>query len=102
VLVKHFSGRLEALFNISEKLGGVPHEVETPYDLSMQFNVLPRISLLLLFNDSDEDFSAHCTVLFQKHAELYLDPESLAMSSAALASTLIKTDRNKALTEKIF
>lgn len=94
VLVKHFSGRLEALLKISEKLGGIPHEMETPYDLSMQFNALPRLSLLLLFNDGDEDFPAHCNVLFQKHAELYLDPESLVMTSAGLARSLIRADQN--------
>ncbi|SMC39596.1 protein of unknown function [Desulfocicer vacuolatum DSM 3385] len=93
VMVKHFSGRLKALFNISKKLGGVPHKMETPYDLSVQFNVLPRMSLLLLFNDSDEDFPAHCNVLFPKHAEFYLDPESLAVTSAVLANSLIETDQ---------
>jgi hypothetical protein len=62
--------------------------MEMPYDLSMQFKALPRISLLMLFNDDDGEFPAQCTVLFQKHAELYLDPESLAMSGAFLARSL--------------
>jgi hypothetical protein len=35
-------------------------------------------------------FYAHCSVLFQKHAEYYLDPESLAMTSAFLAKSLRK------------
>ncbi len=92
VILKHFSGKLDALLNAGEKLGGFRYEADMPYDLSMRFNALPRISLLLLFNDRDEEFSAQCTVLFQKHAEFYLDPESLAMTSAVLAKSLVKTD----------
>ena len=87
-IVKHFSGRLVEISKASQALGGFQHELEMSYDLSMQFDALPRISLLLLFNDVDEEFPAHCTVLFQKHAEFYLDPESLAMTSAFLAKSL--------------
>jgi hypothetical protein len=85
---KHFSGKLDKLKKASEELDGSQHEMEISYDLSMQFNALPRISLLLLFNDGDEEFPAKCTVLFQRHAEYYLDPESLAMTSACLAREL--------------
>ena len=69
-------------------MGGVPHNMQGTYDLSMELRALPRISLLLLFNDGDRDSPAQCTVLFQKHAELYLDPESLAMTGALNAVEL--------------
>ena len=85
---KNFSGKLDRLSKAGEELGGVHHDMEMTYDLSMKFNALPRISLLLLFNDGDEEFPAQCTVLFEKHSELYLDPESLAMCGAALAKSL--------------
>lgn len=88
VIAKHFSGKLDQLAQAGRDLGGVPCQTVLPYDLSMQFMALPRISLLLLFNDSDEDFPAQCTVLFSKHAEWYLDPESLAITSAHLARSL--------------
>jgi hypothetical protein len=71
---KHFSGKLNELTKACEELDGSHHEMEISYDLSMQFNALPRVSLLLLFNDGDEEFPAKCTVLFQKRAEYYLDP----------------------------
>ena len=58
------------------------------FDLCVQFDALSRIALLLLFNDGDEEFPAKSTVLFQKHAEYYLDPESLAMTGASLAKKL--------------
>ena len=54
----------------------------------MQFQALPRIALLLSFNDGDEDFPPYSTVLFWRQAEYYLDPESLAMTSALLAKQL--------------
>lgn len=85
---KHFSGRLEELGKACLELGGIHQEMETPYDLSMRFEALPRISLLLLFNDGDEEFPAKGTVLFQRQAEYYLDPESLAMTGAFLAKNL--------------
>jgi Domain of unknown function (DUF3786) len=85
---RHFSGRLDELKKACEALNGPEHQMEISYDPSMQFNALPRISLLLLFNDGDEEFPAKCTVLFQKHAEYYLDPESLAMTGACLAKAL--------------
>jgi hypothetical protein len=88
VIEKHFSGKMRELQNACDQWGGLHHEMETPYDISMQFQALPRISLLLLFNDGDEEFPARCTVLFQKHAEYYLDPESLAITSAWLPGSL--------------
>lgn len=87
-IVESFSGRLNALSMACEKFGGLPCEIEISYDLVMQFDALPRISLLLLFNDSDEEFPAQCSILFQKQAEYYLDPESLVMTSAFLAKSL--------------
>jgi hypothetical protein len=68
-------------------LGGSPHLLRQMrfridnYSETTIFLVsaLPRISLLLLFNDGDEEFPAKCTVLFQRHAEYYLDPECLAI-----------------------
>lgn len=85
---RHFSGKLNDLKRACEELYGIQHEMEISFDLSIQLKALPRISLLLLFNDGDEEFPAKCTVLFQKNAEYYLDPESLAMTGACLAKNL--------------
>lgn len=85
---KRFAGRLAELDRACTALGGMNDTTNMPYDLSREFTVLPRISLLLLFNDTDEEFPAKGTVLFPKHAEEYLDPESLAMTSAALVRRL--------------
>ena len=95
-IAKHFSGRLNELKNACEKSGGLHHELGTSYDLAMTFNALPRISILLLYNDSDEEFPAKCTLLFQKHAEYYLDPESLIMTIGFLFKMLKIKDRANA------
>jgi len=93
VILKQFTARLDDLLIAGKSLGGFKAEEEMPYDLSMQFDLLPRHSLLLLFNDRDEEFAAQCTVLFQKHAQFYLDPESLIMTSTLLARRLKIADQ---------
>ena len=87
-IVKGFAGRLPELAEACQRAGGVPHEEGMPYDLCVRFAALPRVSLLLLFNDRDDEFPAGCKVLFNQQAESYLDPESLAMTGAALARRL--------------
>ncbi len=91
----HFSNRLTNLKISCEKINGVVQQMDLAYDLSVSFMVLPRLSLLLLMNDADEDFPADCKVLFQRQGEHYLDPESLAMTSSLLARQLIRADKNK-------
>jgi hypothetical protein len=88
-----FSGRLSALERTCRESGGSLCPMDVSYDVSYRFEALPRLSLLLLFNDEDEDFPAKCMVLFQKHAEEYLDPESLAMTGAILIKNLKTIDK---------
>ena len=94
-ILKFFSGNVDRLVLACEKLGAIPQDLGVSYDVSMAFEVLPRISLLLLYNDKDKEFSAQCSVLFQKHAEFYLDPESLAMTGAGLARRLIQAAKEE-------
>jgi uncharacterized protein DUF3786 len=89
-IVKRFSGRLEALSDASQKLGGKPCDLGLSYDFAMEFKLLPQIEILLLFNDCDDEFPATCSVLFQRQAEHYLDPESLIMTGMAFTQRLIK------------
>ena len=85
---KPFSGNIAALTAAGGRLGGTPEKLDVSYDVVMRFTALPRIALLMLFNDADEEFAATCSVLFQRQAEFYLDPESLAMTGAYLAKRL--------------
>ncbi len=83
-----FSGRLPELDRACRALGGARPAVELSYDLTMQISALPRVPLLLLFNDADEEFPAQCSVLFEARAERFLDAESLAILGSQLAQRL--------------
>ena len=76
---KLFSGRLSELETAAKKLGGYTPTETFSYDVSIKFDVLPKVPLLLLFNDKDEEFPAQCSVLFEKRSEKYLDMECVAM-----------------------
>ncbi len=84
----HFSGRLQALKRAVDALDGGPPDLTLSYDLSVCFRALPKLPLLLLFNDADEEFDADCSVLFEKRAEDYLDMECLAMVGSIFAERL--------------
>ena len=83
-LADHFAGNLTRLKEAARTLGGQPPDVEFPYDLNLQFTALPKVPVLLLFNDADAEFAARCAVLFERRAETYLDMECLAMVGSLL------------------
>lgn len=58
-------------------------------DAAARFTALPKIPLVVLFNDRDEDFPASCSVLLERRAESYLDAECLAMLGHGLARCLV-------------
>jgi len=83
-----FSGRLSDLKQACGKLSGRPVDVGVSSDLVIRFDALPRIPVLMLFNDRDEDFPAQCSLLFERRAEKYLDMECLAIVGLALSEWL--------------
>ena len=83
-LATHFEGDLAWLEVASRALGGHPPAADFPYDLSLRFSALPKVPVLMLFNDADEEFPARCAVLFERRAEKYLDMECLAMVGSLL------------------
>lgn len=87
-IIDAFAGRAADLEKAAAKLGGCAPGEDFPYDVCCRFDVLPKIPMLLLFNDGDDEFPAKCTLLFQASAEDYLDGECLAMLGAHLAGRL--------------
>ena len=85
-----FSGRIDRLTAASRQLGATPVADGASYDISLMFKALPRIPVLLRFNDRDAEFPAQCAILFRESAEHYLDMESLAIVGTFLAGNLIK------------
>ena len=94
-LAKYFSGRRKDLGAACRAIHGHPPAATFSYDLCMQFEALPKIPVLLLFNDADDEFAAQCMVLFERRAEKYLDMECLAMVGMLLFENL-KTTTDKA------
>ncbi|TKB07978.1 DUF3786 domain-containing protein [Desulforhopalus sp. IMCC35007] len=82
-----FSGRVEELRQRCHNIGGEIQDSEV-YDLSCLFYALPRIPLLLNYNDRDELFPANCSILFHLSAARYLDMECLSMTGTLLADLL--------------
>ncbi len=74
-----FSSRIKDLERACANIGGYSPIDKFPYDISMQFDAISNIPLLLLFNDKDDEFPAQSAVLFEKRAEKFLDMECLAM-----------------------
>ena len=89
-IATHFNSRLDDMKNAGRILKGYSPDIEVSYDLSMQFDALPKVPVVMLFNDADDEFSATCSVLFERRAENYLDPECLAMVGRYLFTSLKK------------
>ena len=87
-LANYFAENLARLEAAARNLGGHPPAANFPFDLSLQFPALPRVPVLMLFNDADEEFAARCAVLFERRAEKYLDMECLAMLGMQLFERL--------------
>jgi len=87
-LARAFAGRLDALRRAAEALGARPPVERFPYDFAACIPALPRVPMLLLFNDTDQEFPAACNVLFERGAADYLDTECLAMLGMQLARRL--------------
>ncbi|VFQ45791.1 DUF3786 domain-containing protein [Desulfoluna butyratoxydans] len=87
-IATHFEGAVEALEKQCRAFGGQPFATDVSCELAFRFQALPRIPVVLLFNDADEDFPAQATLLFQQDASAYLDMECLAMVGSTLAARL--------------
>jgi hypothetical protein len=87
-IATHFSSKLDEMEKAGKTLGGYAAAVEVAYDLSMQFDALPKVPVIVLYNDADDEFPAKCSVLFESRAEDYLDAECLAMVGRLLFTNL--------------
>lgn len=87
-IASFFEKKAVELEKRSRKLEGKPFQSEVACQLAFQFLALPKIPIILMFNDADEDFSSQCILLFQKNAQAFLDMECLAMLGSSLARLL--------------
>ena len=87
---RYFSGKGRKLEEAAERLGGQPYGEFQTGDVCRYFQALPRVPMLLVFYDRDEDFPASCKILFDRSAPAWLDMECLAVLGWLLAELLIK------------
>jgi hypothetical protein len=83
-----YSGKLEEFRRKCLDIGGIK-QYSTAYDLSITFTALPRIPVVLNFNDQDDEFHAKCSILFYSDAQYYLDMECLAVTGTYLTELLL-------------
>lgn len=87
-IARSFSGHASRLIAACGETGGEPYANDWAYQVKFRFSGLPRIPVILLFNDAEEGFDAQCTFLFRSSVQYYLDMESLAMMGGLLAGSL--------------
>lgn len=85
---RNFTGRTDALKRAGQKLRGYAPDISAEYDVMIRFDAMPKVPLVLLFNDGDEEFGAQTKLLFEKRAEKYLDVECLAILGNLLCRKL--------------
>lgn len=86
-LAADFEGRGEALAEAVRRLGGVP-EAFTSAGRAWRLRALPRVDLLFLFWERDEEFPARASLLVDRSVLAYLDQEALLFLAEAVAARL--------------
>ena len=87
-LARIFSGQVALLEAASDALDGRDPGLDIACDLCRCFTPLPKVPLLLVFNDGDEDFPASASLLLEKRSSTYLDAESQAILGHILSQRL--------------
>ncbi len=93
LLENSFKGKIEELKRKALKLGGIDMSKEFPSaDVAIKFIVLPRIPVLLLFWDAEdeEDLGAKAQILFDSTIIEHLDIESILFMCETLVEYLTK------------
>ncbi|WP_338606301.1 DUF3786 domain-containing protein [Desulfoferula mesophila] len=89
LISREFAGHGDKLATQCASWGGRDFDAGVSYDLVLRLPALPRVPLLLLYNDEEEPFPAQCSVLFQQDASRYLDMECMAILGMVLAHRLV-------------
>lgn len=80
------AGHLESLRGWRERNA---RPVDLPGDEAFTWDVLPRVPLLVIFNEADEEFPASARVLFDASAPGYLPTEDLSVLAELAARKLL-------------
>jgi hypothetical protein len=89
IIESAFAGKPELLRSRCLRLGGIDTEMPS-FDLSIQFQALPRIPIIFNFNDRDDFMPATANFLYHDDAIRYLDIECLMVTCTYLTGQLIQ------------
>ncbi len=89
-IAREFQGKLDSLRFYSNCLGGRDYPALGIGDLCHIIPALPRVPLLLVFHEGDEDFPASATVLYDLHSTYHLNVECLGVLGAILSDLLME------------
>jgi len=91
-LQETFAGRVGELKKRAERIGGTDRSGDyDSADLAMEFQVLPRVPVMLVFRDAEPEdgFGADAKLLFDETITRHLDIESIMFLSERLKDLLI-------------
>lgn len=88
VLVRGFAGRVNVLRQRCLALGAKSSLFASTFDLSVTIPVLPNVTVVLNFNDRDDEFPAAANLLFDRTVALCLDMECVGILGATLADVI--------------
>lgn len=86
-LVRDFAGDIGAFREAAAGLDGTPLEMG---DAAFAFDVMPRVSLAVVWWAGDDEFPANATVLFDSASSRYLPTDGLAIVGRMLCRKLAK------------
>lgn len=86
-LVKTFGNDMDAFTRAAKQLGGQPEPLG---DAAFSFRVLPKVSLLVVGWEGDEDFPPSYRVLFDTAVSHHLSTDACAILGSTLTRRLIK------------
>lgn len=86
-LSERFTDKADALKGAAERLGGTPAEFGSS-DLCYRFKLLPKVDLLLLFWEGNEEFGARAAMLLDGGVLDYLDQEAIVFMAEAFVKRL--------------
>ncbi len=78
-LARRFAGQRALLQERIQAIGGNMYRSESRPDVAAALYPFPKVPLLLIFWDKDEEFDASLQFLFDRSAASYLDMEALAV-----------------------
>lgn len=85
-LSRAFGNQVEAFAGACQALGGERHALG---DVSFRFQALPRVPLLVVYWQGDEDFPASAQVLFDSSASRYLTTDACAILGSAVTRRIL-------------